>query len=707
MESAKIRAQLSRILASAPFESAERSSAFLRFIVDRALEGRTNEIKESIVAVEVLGRKTSFDSKIDPIVRVEAKRLRDRLDSFYRGDGAEDQVLISLPKGGYVPQFSKRELPTVLPASGNSSSVSYVGWALFALAVLAFSWLYFHKTAEFEHTFRLSILPPTNSSFESFAISPDGRTVAFTAAWKGNTALWIRALDSLEAKPLPGTETASQPFWSPDSRSIGFFTTSKLKTIDTAGGPTRDLADIVVGRGASWSREGIIVFAPKPDGILYQIAANGSVPQPVTSLDGSRAEISHALPHFLPDGRRFLYLAATARPGASAIRVGSLDGKTSKVLLASDGGAAYAPPSMSRPASLLFVSDGELMHQPFDLNNLVLTGQRTIIAPEIRYRRWREPGFSLSDRGILLYQAGNSADRRFTWFDRQGTVLTTIGPPNAFSAFSLSPDEQHLTAWADNDPATTATTVWLMDLSRDGVLSRFSELGQAEAEFLPVWSPDSRELLFSRGDERRMRLLRRALNGGTTQTILDSDGPKFPTDWSSDARFVAFNTQWPDYRDMHIWTMQLNTSSAPQALAQHPYAELGASFSPAGSGEGPRWMAYTSAETGRDEVYVRDFSSAGRKWTASTTGGWMPHWSRDGHELFYLDLEGNLISVSVHAGHAPGLGAPRTLFASDLRPTPIQTLMNQYAVSRDGQRFLLNARTIEMSPATITAVSGW
>lgn len=286
-------------------------------------------------------------------------------------------------------------------------------------------------------------------------------------------------------------------------------------------------------------------------------------------------------------------------------------------------------------------------------------------------------------------------------------MLKTIGPPNAFSAFSLSRDEQYITAWADNDPATATTTVWLMDLSRDGALSRFSELGQEEAEFLPVWSPDSRELLFSRGDEHRMRLLRRALNGGTTQTILDSDGPKFPTDWSSDARFVAFNTQWPDYRDMHIWTMQLNASSAPRAFAQHLYAELGASFSSAGSGERPRWMAYTSAETGRDEVYVRDFSSAGRKWTASTAGGWMPHWSRDGHELFYLDLEGNLMSVSVHAGHAPALGAPHTLFATDLRPTPIQTLMNQYAVSRDGRHFLLNTRTIESSPATITAVSGW
>jgi Tol biopolymer transport system component len=707
MESSRIRAQLSRILASTAFNGAERASTFLRFVVERALEGRVSEIKESVIAVEVLGRRTSFDSKTDPIVRVEARRLRDRLDSFYRSEGADDRLLISLPKGGYVPEFSERQPATVLSPNGKSATISHVGWTLFGLAALALTWLYFHKTSDSAGRFRLSILPLENSSFESFAISPDGRTVAFTAPWKGRTVLWVRALDSLEAKPLPETEYASQPFWSPDSRSIGFFATSKLKTIGITGGPTRDLADIVVGRGASWSRDGVIVFGPKPGGILYQVSANGGTAQPVTLLDASRAEISHALPQFLPDGRRFLYLAASARPSGSAIRVGSLDGKTSKVLLGADAGAAYAPASGARPASLLFVIGGQLMVQPFELSNLQLTGERTVVEPEVRYRRWREPGFSVSANGILLYQAGTAENHQFTWFDRRGNILKTVGPRNDFAAFNLSPDERSLALWSDNDPATSLPTVWLMDLLRDGAVSRFSELGVTAAEFLPVWSPDSRELLFSGGDERRMRLLRRPLNGGPVRTALDSDGPKFPTDWSSDGRFLAFSTQWPDYRDMHIWTMQLSDDGVARVFAQHSYGELSACFSPSEDRKGPRWIAYTSAETGREEVYVRDFPSGGRRWRASTRGGWMPHWSRDGRELFYLTLEGTLMSIPVHAGDALELGAPRPLFAAAVEALPLRTFMNQYAVSQDGQRFLFNVRIGEGSSTTITAALGW
>ena len=522
--------------------------------------------------------------------------------------------------------------------------------------------------------FRLSILPPENTSFEGVAISPDGRTIAFTADWKGRTLLWVRGLNALEAKPLAGTEYASQPFWSPDSRSIGFFTNSKLKIIDVSGGPTRDIADIVVGRGASWGREGVIVFGPKPNGALYQVSANGGAPRAVTSLDTSRAETSHGLPHFLPDGRRFLYLAASPRSGASAIRVGSLDGKTSKTLLAGDAGAAYVQGSESREPSLLFVLDGVLMAQPFDVKSLSLFADKRVIAQRARYRRWREPGFSVSADGLLLYQPGLAESRQFTWFNRQGKALETIGAPNDFAAFNLSPDGRHLALWSDNDPATPLTTVWLMDLSREAAVSRFSELGAAEAAFLPVWSPDSRELLFSLGDERRMRLVRRSVNGGPVQPVLDSDGPKFPSHWSSDGQFVAFGSQWPDYRDMHIWVVQLRAGSPPRPFAQHAYPEMGGHFVPTDGGKAPRWMTYTSAETGRYEVYVHDLGATGRRWTVSTNGGSLPQWRRDGRELFYVALDGTLMSVPVRDGAVLELGAPRPLFPTGLRPTPIQSI---------------------------------
>ena len=707
MDPERVRAQLDRILASAAFANAERASSFLRFVVVRALAGRAGEIKESVIAVEALGRSPSFDSKSDPIVRVEARRLRDRLESFYRREGADDPVLISLPKGGYVPEFSERPPAATLPPNHRASAMSYAGWVLAAMTALALAWVSFRKAPDATAAFRLSILPPENTSFESFAVSPDGRTVAFTADWKGSPVLWVRPIGSLDAKPLSGTESASQPFWSPDGHSIAFFTSSKLKTIGIDGGPAREIADIVVGRGGTWSRDGVILFNPKPGGVLYQVSANGGVPRPATSLDASRAEVSHGLPQFLPDGRRFLYLATSLRPGASAIRVGSLDGKTSKVLLPADAGVGYVPASRTRPASLLFLHDGALVAQPFDAKTLALSGEQTVIAPDVRYRRWRDRGFSVSDNGTLLYQAGLAQDRRFTWFDRRGKVLAMIGPRNDFFGFNLAPDERHLALWSDDDPATSLTTVWIMDLSRDGAVSRFSEPGSTGPEFLPVWSPDSSELLFSRGNETRMTLLRQRLDGGPVKTVLDTDGPKFPADWSSDGRFLAFNSQWPEYRDMHLWTMQIDDAKAPRPLSQHPYSELAASFSPAEKGKSPRWIAYTSEDTGRDEVYIRDFPSGRLRWTASTHGGWMPHWRRDGRELFYLTLEGTLMSVAVHDRGALELGAPEPLFDTGLRPTPIRMLMNQYAVSADGQRFLLNQRIANAPAPALTVVVGW
>ena len=180
---------------------------------------------------------------------------------------------------------------------------------------------------------RLSILPPENASFESFVVSPDGRKLAFTAAARGRMMLWVRALDSLEARPLGGTDNAAYPFWSPDNLSIGFFVPNKLKVVEVSGGPPRDIADVVVGRGGVWSPEGVIVFCPRPLGVLYQISATGGAATPVTSLDESRAEIAHAFPQFLPGGRQFVYLAASCRPGESSIRAGSLDSTGSKVLL--------------------------------------------------------------------------------------------------------------------------------------------------------------------------------------------------------------------------------------------------------------------------------------------------------------------------------------------------------------------------------------
>ena len=675
MDADRVRAQVRRILASATFSGAERASNFLRFVVERKLEGRADEIKEFAIAVEVLGRTSSFDSKTDPIIRVEAGRLRDRLTSYYEDEGLADQLLISLPKGGYVPEFSERRRPA---APGRAAVI------------------------------RLSILPPENASFESFAVSPDGRKLAFTAACNGRTMLWVRPLDSLEAQPLTGTDNAAYPFWSPDSLSIGFFAPSKLKAIEISGGPARDIADIIVGRGGAWSPEGVILFCPRPLGILYQVSAAGGAPTPVTSLDESRAEITHAFPQFLPGGRQFLYLAACSRPGLSSIRAGSLDSTGSRLLLSADTSAAYAPKLRGQGASLLFVHDGALMAQPFDSQRLELSGERMVVVPEIRHRRWQQATFSVSSNGMLLYQGAEH--QQFSWFDRQGKLLATVGPHNDCLSFSLSPDERYLALHRHDDPDTVLPTIWVMDLFREGAVFRFTDIGATQAELTPVWSPDSSEILFSRGDDRRMRLMRQALNGGAAQCVLDTEGPKFPTDWSSDGQFIAYSSQVPDYQNMHTWTVSLSPSTEQGkslSFLQHSCEELSAYFAPE-KDAAPRWIAYTSNETGRHEVYVRDFPGGGHKWQVSNSGGLIPHWRRDGRELFYLTPQGMVVAVAISLGCVFEFGTPQVLFATGLRFTPAYKIwMNQYAVTRDGQRFLLNRPVPEAKPSMITAVIPW
>jgi Tol biopolymer transport system component len=678
MDAERVRAQLERILASAPFADAERARRFLGFVVERALEGRDGEIKEFVIGVEALGRNTSFDPKSDPIVRVEAGRLRERLRSYYEGEGEADSVSISLPKGRYVPVFSERRLS----ASPKRTAV-----------------------------LRLSILPPENASFESFAVSPDGRKLAFTVFLNGKLMVWVRALDSLEAKPLAGTEFASNPFWSPDNRSIGFFTPSKLKTVDIAGGPTRDVADVVVGRGGAWSPEDVIVFCPRPIGILHQVAAGGGTPQPVTSLDVARAEVAHAFPQFLPGGRHFLYLAASSRPGESSIRVGSLDSTTSKVLLNADTSAAYAPVLRGHPASLLFVHDGALMAQPFDTRRMELSGERTVVVPEVRYERWHQARFSVSDNGVLLYHGGRAGNHQFAWFDRQGRMLAEVGPRNDYLSFRLSPDERHVVVNRLDDPDTAFPTIWVMDLLREGAVFRFTDTGLANPEFTHAWSPDSREILFSRGDDRGMGLLRQALNGGAARTVLDTEGPKFPSDWSSDGQVIAYGSQWPDFRYMHIWIVALSASGhqhTARPFLQHSHGEFSAHFSPANEGEPPQWLAYMSSETGRCEVYVRDFPAGNYKWQISNQGGLHPQWRSDGRELFYVTLDGTLKTVAVTPGPSFEFGAPQRLFETGLLFLPHYKIwMDQYAVSRDGHRFLLNRRVPEAAAGAITAVIPW
>jgi hypothetical protein len=309
---------------------------------------------------------------------------------------------------------------------------------------------------------------------------------------------------------------------------------------------------------------------------------------------------------------------------------------------------------------------------------------------------------------VLLYQGAQH--QQLSWFDRQGKLLEAVGPHNDCVSFTLSPDERYVALHRHDDPDTVLPTIWVMDLSREGATFRFTDTDIGQVELSPVWSPDSGEILFSRGDDRRMRLFRQALNGGTAQCVLDTEGPKFPSDWSSDGQFTAYVSQVPDYRTMHVWIVALagGEEPKPRLFLEHSYEEHGAQFSPADPGEAPRWIAYTSHETGRYEVYVRDFPEGPRKWQVSSQGGVQPRWRHDGQEIFYIKLDGTLMSVPVNPGHGFEFGAAQPLFTTGLRfLTRYTAWMNQYAVSRDGQRFLVNRPLQEATQGAITAVIPW
>jgi Tol biopolymer transport system component len=313
---------------------------------------------------------------------------------------------------------------------------------------------------------------------------------------------------------------------------------------------------------------------------------------------------------------------------------------------------------------------------------------------------------SVSNDGLLLYRGGTNENHQFTWLGRQGATVSAVGPRNRLGSspnysFNLSPDGKRVAIHRTDDPDTALPTIWVMDLYRGGTLWRFTEPGGQDSDFCPVWDANGAELAFSRGDDRCMRVLRRPLSGGTPISIVDAQGPKFPTDWSADGSYVAYNSQEPDYRYQHLWIASMHGESH-LLLPQTYYAGGSARFAPAVVDGRPRWLAYTSNETGRYEIYIRSFPDGAHMFQISNKGGVMPQWRRDGRELFYIDLDGTLTAVGMDLA-AVEFGTPDGVFATGLRLTPYSMWMNQYAVANDGQSFLFN-RPVEQPDATITAL---
>ena len=592
-------------------------------------------------------------------------------------------ALFVLDKAASLAPATATSVTAVPPRRGMAWIVAAV--AVVAAAALALPALrHLRETPPSEPSvMRFTIAPPDGIALTSApSIAPDGTRVVFagTAAGDADGALYVRPLEALEAQRLPATEGAEVPFWSPDSKSVGFFAGGKLKKIDLAGGPAVTICDAPSGRGGAWSRTGVIVFSPSNTGGLLQVSAAGGTPAPATVLDPATQAVAHRWPQFLPDGEHFLYLNL-ARPGSSAVFVASLGSTTSTLLVSTDVQAAYAP-----PGALLFLRGTTLMRQPFDTAGLRLTGDPAPVAEDVTVI----PGaglavFSTSQTGALVYAAGQGAtNRRLAWVDRRGGVTPLPLAPGAYADPALSPDGQQVVLTVRDG---TGSHIWVYDIAR-GTLGKRTFEG-ADDNY-PIWTRDGTFLTFSRGSGAVGLLRVRADGSGTAEPLVTDaqlPGSKIPTSWSADSRFLAIaNGSDVVVRD--------SDGALHPTLTAGAYEREGR-FAPVG-----QWLAYRSNETGRDEVYVQSYPLGRGKWQISTDGGAQAMWAANGRELFYKN--GNrMMVVDVELGATFKAATPRALFEM---PLPERTAGDpaRYGVTPDAQRFLVltTAEGASGAPAT-------
>jgi predicted Ser/Thr protein kinase len=583
---------------------------------------------------------------------------------------------------------------------GRRERIAWITAAVAIAAALALAMLRIvgQRPIERNGAQELQVLPPPGTTFaleEAPRISPDGRRLAFVAVDSaGKSLLYVRPLESSSAQPLAETDGASMPFWSPDSRSLGFFASGKLRTIGIAGGRPQILCDAPVGRGGSWSRDGSIVFIPSPPDPPQIVAASGGPARQLFPMGPMLKDPRHSFPDFLPDSRHYVYLSILGKGRESrAAFVTSLDGKTRKQLAATIWSPVFAPPD-----TLLFRREDTLMAQRFDTKSFELVGEPTVIASDVGFNpiTWQSL-VSASENGILAYQSAKGARTQFTWLDREGRVAGTVGPEGIHNSLSLSPDGKRV-AYDEADIRNGDVSVWLVGGEYEAPLRfTFGPIG-----FFPIWSPDGSRVIYSslRGPPQ---LYQKVTSGaGDEEPLVESMQAKIASGFSPDGRFLVFSVLDPKTR-FDIWVLPLFGDRKPFPFLQTEAGEIGGQISPNG-----RWMAYSSNESGTYEVYVRPFPPAPGKWQVSHEGGSQPRWRGDGKELFYLSTDRRLMAVDIKTDQpAFEAGVPRPLFEAHVSNVEGSNPWSQYAVTADGRHFLVNRLAAQATSSPITVVLNW
>ncbi len=536
-------------------------------------------------------------------------------------------------------------------------------WLFAALAVTTVALLVLgvreaRRTPVEENVIRSYIKPMAGSSLlvsdaSGFSLSPDGRTLAYVASTSDRkTVLWIRPIDSLRAQPLAGTSGAKYPFWSPDGRFVGFFAGGKLKIIEPSGGPSLTLCDAADGRGGTWNRDGVILFAPGVNSAIHRVSASGGKAVPVTTLESSNNEISHRWPCFLPDGRHFLFLAgsvftSTENP-TNTILLGSLDSRETRPLMRTHAGALYAS------GQILFLRQNTLMAQPLDLRRLELAGDAFPVADPVQEAEIFCRGlFSASENGRLAYVEGRAgAERQLVWYDRSGKQVGVVPGNGAYACPRISPDGKRLLFYLDSG----GYDIWTYDMVRGVKSPQTFGSSSSQGNVFPNWSPDGRP------PDGKTLLYHEGSQGG----------------WS-------------------IWVLPLTGDRKPHPFSKAPYSSRDAVFSPDG-----KWVAYCSSESGEYRVYIAPFPGPGGKWLVSSGAGYSPRWRRDGREIFYFSPDNEVMAVDVKpAVNLVEVGTPHALFE-----TFSYGVFGRFDVTPDGQRFIVPFEAGEPGTA-ITLVVNW
>jgi Tol biopolymer transport system component len=548
---------------------------------------------------------------------------------------------------------------------------------------------------------RAALNPPHDTALIPFdllgaALSPDGRRLAFvTNELDGGQRMWIRDLDSMNAEPVLETRGASYPFWSPDGMHVGFFADGKLKRIDLRGGSPQVLADAPSGRGASWGSDDDILFAPNITTSIHSIPARGGEATPVTPYDPER-ETTQRWPHFLPDGRHFLFLSRAISPDRGEVgrlMLAALDDPEPRLLIEHSTNAVYV-----EPGYIIYGRAGDLLARPFDLAGLEFRGDAVPLIPE-KASYWEPKNFvpfTAADAAALVYLPESTRRTVLQWYDRTGRPLETIGEPGFHITPTLSPDGTKM-AVVRGKRQSMKQDIWIHDLEFAREYRLTFESGDYAS---PSWSPDGTRLAYGCMPESIRDLCAKTIGaGGAGEVIYRSLDWNELGGWTSDGGSIIFSEQDPE-TSLDMWILDLDDPDNPRPIVETQFFEAPLELSPDG-----HWLLYLSNETGRVEAYVRELREDARQWQVSVNGAVTGRWRADGRELFYVEPGGGIMSLSIQTDPRFRAGPPKVLFTLPEAPTGLSPMFED--VTPDGQRFLLNLPVESRTSVSFHAVFNW